>query len=97
MIQPRSQIASDRTSGNGLESHAWMTAGHVSTEEAVHYLGLAFYQSDAIPRYAYVYAVALESTGEVEEALSMLANALERWPNQPDLFALKAAYRPTFP
>lgn len=36
MIQPRSQIASDRTSGNGLESHAWMTAGHVSTEEAVH-------------------------------------------------------------
>ena len=84
-------------SGAALHSFGLALVRAKRTEEAVHYLGLAFDQSDAIPRYAYVYAVALESTGEVEEALSVLANALERWPNQPDLFALKAAYRPTFP
>ena len=95
LLQRAVQQAPD--SGAALHSFGLALVRAKRTEEAVHYLGLAFYQSDAIPRYAYVYAVALESTGEVEEALSVLANALERWPNQPDLFALKAAYRPTFP
>lgn len=41
------------------------------------------------PRYLYVFAVALESAGESDRAISALIQANESWPYQPDvLFAL---------
>jgi predicted CXXCH cytochrome family protein len=54
-------------------------------DEAVSYLARAAEMVDAQPRYAYVYAIALENTGNVREAINVLAAAAERWPNQYDL------------
>ena len=62
-------------------------------EEAVVYLARALEQADAIPRYAYVYAVALDNVGKTEKSLAALAKALEKWPNQSDLASLMTVYR----
>ena len=41
--------------------------------------------SDGHPRFAYVYAIALDSVGRSSEAANYLLQATEKWPNQYDL------------
>ncbi|MFO1074897.1 MAG: cytochrome c3 family protein [Geminicoccaceae bacterium] len=53
--------------------------------EAVAELGRAARLAPANPRYAYVYAVALQETGSPSDALPVLEAALARNPTDPDL------------
>ena len=54
-------------------------------EEAIPYLAAATDRLDSQPRYAYVYAVALDSVSETGKALVFLKQANQDWPNQYDL------------
>ena len=53
--------------------------------EAIRALGRAAELRPEMARYAYVYAVALESVGDVESALSVLSDAHTRVPENRDL------------
>ncbi len=44
------------------------------------------------PRYAYVYAVALNSTGQLREALDVLAQALTRHPDDREMLLAAATF-----
>ena len=90
LLLEATELAPD--SGAALHSYGLALVRDKRVEEALVYLGRASEQSDAMPRYAYVYAVALDSVGQVEEAIASLARALKKWPNQPDLVSLMAAY-----
>lgn len=59
---------------------------------ALPYLKTAVEQNYALPRYAYVYAVALESTGKADDAVKILKKANERWPNQYNLLMTLIIY-----
>lgn len=59
---------------------------------ALRHLKMAFEQSDAQPRYAYVYAVALENQGRIDEAVETLLAANNRWPNQYELLMTLVIY-----
>jgi tetratricopeptide (TPR) repeat protein len=41
--------------------------------------------SDSQPRFSYVYAVALESLGDLRGAINYLEKANDQWPNQFEL------------
>ena len=60
--------------------------------EALGYLEQATKQADAIPRYAYVYAVALDSVGRTASAVDVLGDAAATWPNQYDLLWLQVLF-----
>lgn len=60
--------------------------------EAISYLKIAATIETAQPRYAYVYAVALDSTGSTGRAVDVLQAADERWPNQMDILNLLLMY-----
>ncbi len=59
--------------------------------EAVAELGRAAELGTDNPRYAYVYAVALQETGRAGDAVPVLETALGRHPNDPDLLFTLAA------
>ncbi|MFT7128912.1 MAG: tetratricopeptide (TPR) repeat protein, partial [Gammaproteobacteria bacterium] len=59
---------------------------------ALRHLKIAFEQSDAQPRYAYVYAVALENQGRIDEAVKTLLAANDLWPNQYELLMTLVIY-----
>jgi tetratricopeptide (TPR) repeat protein len=61
----------------------WVRQGDLKT--ALGYLKAATEQNDSYVRYDYVYAVALESSGQLESAIKTLEAANRRWPNQYDL------------
>jgi tetratricopeptide (TPR) repeat protein len=44
------------------------------------------------PRYHYVYAIALESQGQLANSIQALTKAVERWPNQFDLLFTLVSY-----
>jgi len=56
------------------------------------HLKLSTEQIDASPRYVYVYAVALDELGQLEQAIAVLKAADERWPNQYDLLITLVTY-----
>ncbi len=58
--------------------------------DAMGYLKAATEQADAVPRYAYVYAVALDSEERTTSALDVLAEANATWPNQFESLLLEA-------
>jgi len=60
--------------------------------EALSYLAQAVDQADAIPRFAYVYAVALHSQGQTEQAIRVLVKAVQRWPGQYNLLLTLVTY-----
>ncbi|KMT65386.1 hypothetical protein XM47_10025 [Catenovulum maritimum] len=60
--------------------------------EAVSYLKEAAELADAQPRYAYVYAVALDSVKQTHRAIQALQNADKRWPNQYELLATQVLF-----
>ncbi|MFA9420996.1 MAG: tetratricopeptide repeat protein [Gammaproteobacteria bacterium] len=53
--------------------------------KALSHLQLAAEMDESQPRYHYVYALALESQGQMEKSIQALAKAVERWPNQYEL------------
>jgi Flp pilus assembly protein TadD len=62
------------------------------TGEAVQELAEAARLAPEEPRYAYVYAVALNSTGQLRAALDVLAQALTRHPNDRQMLLAAATY-----
>lgn len=46
-----------------------------------------------VPRYTYVYAVGLHSTGRAPQALAVLEKALQRWPGERDLWLALASFQ----
>ncbi|MBP17497.1 MAG: hypothetical protein CMQ21_03525 [Gammaproteobacteria bacterium] len=61
-------------------------------KEALPYLKAGTEREDSQPRYGYVYAVALDSVKQTEEALVYLEKAVKRWPNQYDLLMTQVLY-----
>ena len=61
----------------------WVRQGQL--ESALSYLKAATEQDDSNVRYAYVYAVALESSGQLGNAIKTLEAANQKWPNQYDV------------
>jgi tetratricopeptide (TPR) repeat protein len=61
-------------------------------EDAIPYLLAATERTDSQPRYAYVYAIALDSVGRTKEALVFLNKANQDWPNQYDLLMTQVQY-----
>jgi predicted CXXCH cytochrome family protein len=59
---------------------------------AMQHLKLATMQNDAAPYYSYVYSVALENQGQIDEAISSLKSADERWPNQYEILMTLILY-----
>ena len=53
--------------------------------KALSRLRLAAEQDESQPRYHYVYALALESQGQLEKSVQSLSKAVEQWPNQYEL------------
>ena len=84
------QVAPD--SGAAHHSYGLFQVRMQNYEAALPHLETAVKQADAVPRYAYVYAVALESRGQTPKAIDMLIKATERWPNQYDLLMLLVDY-----
>ena len=62
-------------------------------QQALAYLQRATELADAQPRHAYVYAVALDSTGQTKQAIKVLQQANRRWPNQYDLLLTLVLYK----
>ena len=52
---------------------------------ALKYLQQATELEGTLPRYYFVYAVALENQGRLDDSILILTKAVERWPNQYDL------------
>ena len=59
------------------------------TDDALVHFAAAVEQADVTPRYYYVYAIALDSTGQTSQAISRLGEALSTWPGQADLMQLE--------
>ncbi|MGI9323219.1 MAG: HEAT repeat domain-containing protein, partial [Pseudomonadales bacterium] len=60
---------------------------------ALQHFAAAVQQANAPPRYAYVYAVALDSNGQTQAALEELHKALQQWPEETDLLQLQSLYQ----
>ena len=61
-------------------------------EEAMESLRKAMELEPDEPRFTYVYAVALHSTGSTRQAKQLLRAALERWPGQRDMVEALTAF-----
>jgi tetratricopeptide (TPR) repeat protein len=59
---------------------------------ALQYLQEAAGLPDSQPRYNLVYAVALDSQGQVDLSIQSLMNAVEQWPNQYELLFTLVSY-----
>lgn len=62
-------------------------------DQALPHLQQAQQVPTAVPRYAYVYAVALDSVQRRDEAIQVLLAADKRWPQQADIQQLLAEYQ----
>ena len=61
-------------------------------DDALAYLQSAITLADTTPRYAYVYAVALDSVNRRQDAIEVLKQSEQQWPNQPDSLLLLVSY-----
>lgn len=68
----------------------WVRQGGI--KKALNYLKAATETDDRSVRYAYVYGVALESTGDIDGAIDALKKANEQWPNQYDVLLSLVLY-----
>jgi len=62
-------------------------------DTAMTYLRTAVEQDDSSPYYHYVYAVGLNDLGDTEQAISIVDQALEKWPNDAGLKELSGQLR----
>jgi tetratricopeptide (TPR) repeat protein len=86
-------ISAAPDSAAASHSYGLLLVRQGKTTDAIEWLERTAHLDDAIPRYAYVHAVALDSLGKTREAVSALSSASERWPNQADLLSLEVMYR----
>jgi len=84
-------VAPDSGAANHSYGLALIRQG--SAELALSYLLEATRCDDRQPRYAYVYAVALDAIARTSEAVNVLAQASKLWPGQYDLLMLEVMYR----
>ncbi|MDA0979387.1 MAG: tetratricopeptide repeat protein, partial [Proteobacteria bacterium] len=77
LLQRAVQIAPD--SGAANHSLGLYLVRHQQNAQALRYLAAAVEQADASPRYAYIYGVALENAGRIDEAIQVLFAADQRW------------------
>jgi len=84
------QVAPDSANTNHAYGLFLVRAGQ--REQALEYFETALRQEDATPRHAYVYAVALDSRGQTDQAMKVIDHASERWPNNFDLSFLQVSY-----
>lgn len=61
-------------------------------QAALKHLALAAHQTEATPRYVYVYAVALDNQSKTQQAIDELKRANTRWPNQFEHLVTLIAY-----
>lgn len=79
-------------SGAAQHSYGLLLIRKGDYQAALPHLKLAVAQTDAQPRYAYVYAVALDELGQTKMAVKALVTATKRWPNQYDLLMTLVFY-----
>jgi len=79
-------------SGAAHHSYGLFLVRRQNYDAALPYFEAAIKQVDALPRYAYVYAVALDSKGQAGKAIEILTAAAERWPNQYEILLLLVNY-----
>ena len=60
--------------------------------EALVYLEQGARLLNSQPRYAYIYAIALDSMGSTDRSIEFLYEAIETWPNQFDLLVTLISY-----
>ena len=84
------QVAPD--SGAANHSYGLYLIRRQDYDTAIEYLGRALDQVDAQPRFAYVYAIALESLGNLSGAIDVLKDANSRWQNQYDLLMTQVVF-----
>lgn len=92
--EPLLKKALDVAPDSGVANHSYglFLVRKQNYDGALPYLKSAVQQSDALPRYAYVYAVALDNIGKIDEAIKVLVKANEHWPNQYDLLMTLVVY-----
>ena len=66
-------------------------------DTALSFLERAATAADATPRFAFVYAVALDGQGKTGRAIEVLENASAQWPGQQDIEQLLVRYRSKSP
>lgn len=84
------EIAPDSANANHAYGLYLVRSG--KQNEALDYLATATRQEDTNPRHVYVYAVALDSTGQTEAAIQVIDEASKRWINNIDLYFLQVSY-----
>jgi len=90
LLQRALSVAPD--SGAAQHSYGLLLIRKGDYKAALPHLKLAVEQTDAQPRYAYVYAVALDELGQTKTAAKALVSATKRWPNQYDLLMTLVFY-----
>jgi len=73
-------------------SYGLMLIRESQYDQALPYLQEAFELPTGQPRYAYVYAIALDNQQQLSEAIAVLEAANKRWPNQTDLLLTLVRY-----
>ena len=91
MLRRAVSVAPDSGAANHSYGLALVRDG--KAEASIEFLKAATEQADSIPRYAYVYAVALDSVGRTAKALDVISASLKKWPNQSNMINLQSAYR----
>jgi len=72
-------------SGGAQHSYGLYLVRQKKYKQALPHLEAALGADDSLPRYAYVYAVALDNQNNTEDAINVLLGANKRWPRQYDL------------
>jgi predicted CXXCH cytochrome family protein len=90
LLQRALKVAPD--SGAAQFSYGLSLIRRREYDAAIPYLRAATERQDSQPRYAYVYAVALDSISRTSEALMFLKQANKDWPNQYDLLVTEIMY-----
>lgn len=88
----REGVALTPQSGELLHALGLCLVRQKKLEDGVPVLGQAVRASPTEPRFAYVYAIALESVGRPADAVTALAEACARLPEDRDLLELQVEY-----
>ena len=94
LVQPLLQKALTAAPESAATNHIYglYLVRQKNYQAALEYLKTAVEAEDAEPRYAYVYAIALENNAQIEQAIETLAAANDRWPNQYDLLLTQVTF-----
>jgi tetratricopeptide (TPR) repeat protein len=90
LLQRALEVAPDNANTNHAYGLHLVRAGQ--QEDALNYLEAATRQQDTNPRHVYVYAVALDSREQTDEAIQLIEQASRRWVNNIELYFLQVSY-----